>query len=125
MDADNGPWHLRLRLALAGFWLPITLFAIFSAALLGIGISLFLFEQGAIKKSAQEDLLVIARNKSEAVSNWLFERRGDAEALAGELALTRDLEQWLADGAPADDRRTRVLRRLKRRRLSELRRCRL
>jgi len=113
MTADNGAWHLRLRLALASFWLPIALFAIFSGALLGIGISLFLFEQRSIEKSAEEDLLVIARNKSAAVSNWIFERRGDAQALADELALTRDLEQWLADGAPADSRRLRVLRRLK------------
>ncbi|HKI16821.1 MAG TPA: PAS domain S-box protein [Isosphaeraceae bacterium] len=88
--------------------MPILLFALFSLVLLGIGVFVFFAERDSIRRDSEEDLRVIAQIKADAIARWARERRNDAWALTSELALTRDIEQWLSDGAPRDDRAERI-----------------
>ncbi|KAB7738877.1 PAS domain S-box protein [Parvibaculum sedimenti] len=98
----------RLWNALASFWRPIAFFGLFSLAILATDYFIAQNELDALKRYASEDLSVVARLNSEAITHWVESRISDAEVLARQISLTRDIEVWLSDGSPADDRAERI-----------------
>ena len=60
------------------FWLPLTLFAAFSLALIGIVITASFVELNSTRRDAEENLRVIGKVKAEAIADWLDERRNDS-----------------------------------------------
>ena len=100
------------RIVLWSFRLPLVLFLAFSLALAAVGFVYYSAERNSIKRDAVENLGVIGNVKAEAIADWAEERRNDSGVLASELALTRDIQQWLMDGAPQDDRALRLQRRM-------------
>jgi hypothetical protein len=112
--SHGGNLRPRLRAVAASFWLPILLFSLFSAVLLGVGAILFFLEEKSVRQTARQSLLVIARIKGDTIADWMRARRDDAVVLGSDLGLTVDIEQWMADGAPADSRGLRIRRRMER-----------
>ncbi len=113
--SDDGPSAApsrpgRLR-ALLAFGLPAVVFLLFIALVCAIGAQIFLSERAAIQRSAEDSLAVVARIKANAVSRWVIDRRGDAQALATNLAADQTLNLWLRDGARGTDGRGSSVRR--------------
>lgn len=98
--------------ALRTFWRPIAFFGLFSVAILTTDHFITQNEQAVLRRYASEDLATVAHLNSDAISIWASERIGDSIALTKQLALTRDLEAWLADSSPSDDRAARILARM-------------
>lgn len=94
------------------FWRPIAFFGLFSLALVATDNFIAQSEGDLLKRYAGEDLAAVAHLNSDAISRWVQARNADAVMLARQLALTRDIEAWLADGAPADDRAARLRQRM-------------
>jgi len=102
----------RLWKALASFRLPIALFLAFALVLNAIGLAVFDSEKHSIRRAAEGSLTAVAQLKAKAITRWVEERQGDAQALAQELSIGGDVEPWLQAGAPVDDRGQKIRRRL-------------
>ncbi|MEN6542237.1 PAS domain S-box protein [Parvibaculum sp.] len=102
----------RLWNALRLFWRPIAFFGLFCVTILVTDNFISHSERNSLRDNASQNLEIIAQVSRDTISSWLFERTSDAEVLARQLALTRDIDAWLADGAPADDRSRRIEQRM-------------
>lgn len=92
--------------------LPLLVFAALAACILGTGMALYRWQYASTEDDAQRTLLAVADLKSRQIGDWLFERRADAASLSANRVLGALIGDWLADGAPDDERRRQLLARL-------------
>lgn len=107
---------------MAGGWLSSRITALWRRALTPIGIFLLLAGaiavagqlvyghlKGSLQREKQAELSAIADAKVSEITQWLKDRRGDAELIARDFFLGLEVQQWLQEGAPNDDRKDRLL----------------
>ena len=82
------------------FKLPIALFALCVLSLLLIAFYLFSAQRQAAQDAMRETVSVMAQSKAKTVDRWLAERRGDAWALAQQLAARDAFKAWLENPDP-------------------------
>lgn len=108
-DGHSEGSKARLWSALKSFWRPIAFFGLFSIAILAIDNFITHNERNALKRYASEDLAVVARLNSEAISHLVADRLGDTRMLVSQLTENQEIETWIADGAPSDGRSDELL----------------
>lgn len=87
-------------------------FVLFVLALTTVGYGALHQYKSAIKREEQEELNGIAKLKTGQITNWLAERRGDAQIIEEDALFSDEMERWLRQGAKNDASRTKLLARL-------------
>jgi PAS domain S-box-containing protein len=105
MTSDAGRNKLLSPVTPALFTLPVVLFGLIAFLVVAVAGYLFLVQRDAAQHGTHETVRVMAQFKAKAVDRWLTERRGDAWALAQQLATRDAFKAWLdkpdAQGGPA------------------------
>ena len=78
-------------------------------------ISYFIFQQykSGMQVERQQDLNAIAKLKIDHISDWMVERKGDAQTIRQSALFSAEFDLWLHEGAKNDERRDTLLGRLK------------
>ncbi|MBF0497196.1 MAG: cache domain-containing protein, partial [Deltaproteobacteria bacterium] len=94
------------------FGAAIPLLLLLTLVIGGAGYLVFYFQKKSITEHIHKELMTVADLKVSQIVNWRAERRGDAVMAGKDSFLARAVEHWLQDGAPVDENRSRILRRL-------------
>ncbi len=93
-------------------WQPLLVFAIFVIAITMTGYAVFLRYKEDMKLDAQNDLGGIAALKIEQITNWMGERKGDAQTIMESPFFLAEVDRWLQRGSPKDETRAMLMNRL-------------
>jgi len=91
--------------------LPLLVFAVTAAALIGTGYSTYLSLQTQERSEVHDRLKSVGELKVRQINQWLLERRRDMELLSRDSDLARDLQAWSRDPASRPDFPTRLAER--------------
>jgi PAS domain S-box-containing protein len=95
MTSDDGRTAPPSPFKPALFKLPVALFGLCVLLLLLIAFYQFSAQRDATEDATRETVSIMAQFKAKAVDRWLAERRGDAWALAQQLATRDAFKVWL------------------------------
>ncbi|HLP97062.1 MAG TPA: PAS domain S-box protein [Sideroxyarcus sp.] len=93
-------------------WKPILAFFLFVCALSLAGGLVFQRYKESLKKDKQNELAGIGELKIRQITNWIVERKGDAESLTHDPLFVAEVERWLQGGGLSDGTRARLNERL-------------
>jgi len=93
-------------------WKPILVFTLFALVISLAGGLVFQRYKESIKKDKQDELAGIAELKIGQITNWIVERKGDAESLTHDPFFMAEVERWLQRGGISDGARDKLGRRL-------------
>lgn len=94
VEAETPPSHGLF------YWPPFCFFIFLVLAVSAIGYATFQQHKTNIRQDEMELLSTLANLKVEEITKWREERKGDAEILAQDFFLSREVEKWLQRGAP-------------------------
>ncbi|MBS1191205.1 MAG: multi-sensor signal transduction histidine kinase [Rhodocyclaceae bacterium] len=104
-DRASGPAPTLWRAVL----LPLLLFA---GALAGIGLYAYGAARKVVTQTVAADMEAVAKLKAEQVRQWMDERNDDLRFILSPYSAA-ELQAWLAGGEKDDDRKNRLLERLR------------
>ncbi len=96
----------------ASLWKPLLVFTLFALAISLVGNSVFQRHKESIKRDSQNELGGIAELKTVQITNWMLERKSDAQSLRDDSVFVAAADHWLQQGSPNDDTRARLSERL-------------
>lgn len=105
--AGNKAYQAEIRL-----WKPVLAFILFTLVIGSAGYWVFQHHRESIKIDKQQELAGVAELKVAQITNWLLERKGDAQAIKNDPLFLREAERWLRRGSPVDETRTLLAGRL-------------
>jgi PAS domain S-box-containing protein len=91
---------------------PLLVFMLFTLAITAGCFFVFQHYRDNIKIEKQDELGGIADLKIKQISNWMMERRGDAQSIRDDPLFTPAVDSWLQHGAPTGETRTKLALRL-------------
>ncbi|MBF0508730.1 MAG: PAS domain S-box protein [Deltaproteobacteria bacterium] len=94
------------------FGAAIPLLLLLTLVIGGAGYLVFLYQKKSIKKYIHKELTAVADLKVAQIAGWRSEKKDDAVVAGKDSFLALAVEHWLLDGAPLDENRSRLLRRL-------------
>ncbi len=94
------------------FWTPIVAFVLFSIAIAATGDAILQHFKGSIKRDKQSELAAIADLKTGQITNWLAERKGDAQAIANDPFFLIEVDGWLSHGGSSGQGKMKLMERL-------------
>ena len=90
----------------------LLIFILLSLSITAIGYIIFQQYKSVIQSEKQDELNAIAKLKIGQISQWMAERKGDAQTVMDDPGFSGEFGQWLAQGAGNDEHRTTLLARL-------------
>lgn len=93
-------------------WIPLLVFILFTTLISMVGYAVFQHYKESIKSDKQNELGGIAELKTRQITNWMGERRGDAQALKDDPLFLAEIERWLQQGGPAGETQIKLNARL-------------
>ena len=93
----------------SGVHTPIVIFFLLASAIGVTGHMVYRFQKEILQQDRQAELLAVADAKVDQISNWIAERRKDAELIARDPFISLEVKRWLSTGAVDDDHGTRLL----------------
>ena len=93
-------------------WAPLGAFGLLAVASAGIGNFTYNIGEQWIKDDREHELAAIADLKVNQIATWMAERRADAQSVVGSAFFGPAMRDWLQRGAPANETRDKLLRRL-------------
>ena len=112
IPADSGSEPGRSTRHASGIWKPLLAFVLFTIAVTAGGYFVFHRYQEQIRTEKQNELGGIAELKIGQITNWIAERKGDAQALRSDPLFISAAADWLQRGSPAGESRTKLAARL-------------
>jgi PAS domain S-box-containing protein len=96
----------------SAFRKAVAVFALLALAITAAGYFIFQQYKSGIQVEAQDQLGAIAQLKIGQITNWIAERKGDAQAVKEDAFFSDEFDRWLGEGARNDGRRAGLLARL-------------
>ena len=96
----------------ANLWKPLIAFILFSFAIATIGNSILQHFKESIKKDKQSELGGIADLKIRQITNWMAERKGDAQTIKDDPLFLAEVDHWLQRGGPPGETKMKLTERL-------------
>ncbi len=82
-------------------WKQLLFFVLFTMLITTGGYFVFHRYKGEIKTDKQNELAAIAELKAGQITNWMTERRGDAQSMRDDNLFVSTVDHWLQQGSPA------------------------
>lgn len=98
VQSGAGPVHQQ-----PGALFPLLIFALLAITICATGYATYIFGKQHLETERLEDLQVIASLKSDHITHWLNERKGDAFLLGQQSVLAELFSRWLSHGRHNDD----------------------
>lgn len=95
-----------------GIWKPLIVFILFSLTIAAIGNSVLQHFKESFKKEKQGELGSIAELKIAQITNWLAERKSDAQAIKDDPLFLAEVDRWLQQGSPSGKVKMKLAERL-------------
>jgi diguanylate cyclase (GGDEF)-like protein/PAS domain S-box-containing protein len=89
-------------------WPPLLFLFVFVAVVGGTAYLVYRQIASAARGHARDTVAAVADLKQRQLSEWITDRRHDAEAITHDAIMASDTESWLAHGAPADETGRRI-----------------
>lgn len=83
----------------SGLSTPVLIFLLLAGAIGGIGYLVYAYQKDSLQREKQNELLTIADTKVAQISNWLAERRKDAQFIAGDPFVAQQIGRSFAGAA--------------------------
>jgi PAS domain S-box-containing protein len=112
LNGITNPARFRPQHGNIDLWKPLFALIIFTLMISVAGYVVFQRYKESIKTDRLNELGGIAELKVRQISNWIAERKGDAQALKNDPLFLSEVELWLQRGGPDDEAKTKLIGRL-------------
>jgi PAS domain S-box-containing protein len=96
----------------ANLWKPLIVFILFSFTIAATGNYIFQHFKESLKKDKQSELGGIAQLKTGQITNWIAERKGDAQTIKDDPLFLAEVDRWLQRGGPSGEVKVKLAERL-------------